>query len=101
MEVRGQLRFGSFVPGKETRYTMSRKLSGTRNLSGRFGAGKISVSSVDRLVGRLVTMPSNVSRLHWSIVLLPVFCKYSAQWLQCSEVGLFSCPAMRTVLYGY
>jgi hypothetical protein len=95
------LRFGSFVPGRETRYTMSRKLSGTKNLSGRFGAGKISISCVDRLAGGLVTVPSTVSRLRWSIVLLPVFCKYSAQWLQCSEVGLFSCSALRTVLYGY
>jgi hypothetical protein len=41
------------VPGKETRYTMSRKLSGTKNLSGRFVADKISVSCMDRLTGRL------------------------------------------------
>lgn len=68
---------------------MSRKLSGPRNLSGRFGADKMSVSYVDRLAGRLVTVPSTLSWLRWSVVLISVFCKHSAQWLQCSEVGLF------------
>jgi len=90
------------MPGKETRYTMSRKLSGTKNLFERFVAGKISVSCVDRLTGTLRSycavqcIPAPLVDSGSSCIL-----QVYRTVVAVSEVGLFSCPAMRTVLYGY